>query len=131
MGGGVVTNYEKYHDKIFNIGLKEFAITEDGEITSCKNMHCNQCLFLIDSDCKSNLKKWLQEEYVEPVDWTKVAVDTPILVRAEVNNSWEKRHFAKYEDGTVYAWIGGMTSFTVEDGYIHPWKYAKLAEGKE
>ena len=67
------------------------------------------------------------EEYEEPkVDWSKVKVDTPILVRQGKNGEWLERHFAKYENGDVYAWVDGQTSWTGADKI--KWRYAKLAE---
>ena len=40
-------------------------------------------------------------KYAEPeepeVDWSKVEVDTPILVRNTDNEEWNKRYFARYE----------------------------------
>lgn len=94
-------------------------------------MGCGECVFCSETDCTKAMKKWLQEEYEEKVDWSKVEVDTPILVRASAHNDWEKRHFAKYENGKIFAWRDGMTSFTVESGHTIQWNYAKLAEGKE
>lgn len=74
---------------------------------------------------------WLLEEYEEPeVDWSKVEVDTPILVREFVNEEWKKKYFAEYRDGEVYAWDYGQTSWTAE-GNMMAWKYAKLAESEE
>lgn len=32
------------------------------------------------------------------VDWSKVKVDTPILVKDDYDDKWEKAYFAKYED---------------------------------
>ena len=70
------------------------------------------------------------EEYKEPqVDWSKVKVDTPILVRQGKTGNWLERHFAKYENGDVYAWVDGQTSWTEADKI--KWKYAKLAEGEK
>ena len=72
-----------------------------------------------------------EEECKEPeVDWSKVEVDTPILVRDYESQEWEARHFAKYEDGVIYTWDGGSTSWTSK-GNVTEWKYAKLAEGGE
>ena len=76
--------------------------------------------------------EWLNSEYVEPeVDWSKVPVDTPILVRDSENEDWHKRYFNKYSNGTVYAWSDGTTSWSAcdEDDFCK-WKYAKLAEIK-
>ena len=72
---------------------------------------------------------WLDEEYQEPeVDWSKVAVDTPILVR-DGDEEWNRAHFAYYKNGKVYAWSGGKTSWTASS-YMH-WEQAKLAELQE
>lgn len=46
-------------------------------------------------------------EEVPPVDWSRVAVDTPIWV-----NKTAKRHFAKYGDGYVQYFPDGRTSHT-------------------
>ena len=39
----------------------------------------------------------------------------------------KKRHFAKYENGNIYAWGNGCTSWT-DNGSALTWNYAKLAE---
>ena len=68
-------------------------------------------------------------EYIGIVDWSKVEVDTPILVKDDCDDKWEKAYFAKYEDEMIYAWNNGRTSFSArnkEDTFI--WDRAKLAE---
>ena len=76
---------------------------------------------------KKGIENILEPYKEEPeIDWYKVAVDTPILVKNSENDYWHERHFAKYVNGRVYAWNDGKTSWT-EDGVI-AWKYAKLAE---
>ena len=68
-------------------------------------------------------------EYIGIVDWSKVEVDTPILVKDDCDDKWEKAYFAKYEDEMIYAWDNGITSFSArnkEDTFI--WDRAKLAE---
>ena len=65
------------------------------------------------------------------IDWSKVAVDTPILVRDSKTEdaAWRHRHFAKYENGIVYAWLSGCTSWSAyHDDSIFAWEFAKLAE---
>ena len=73
------------------------------------------------------------KEYEEPeVDWSKVEVDTPILVRNTDNEEWNKRYFARYEYETIYAWVNGLTSWTtIDSDDVYAWKYAKLAEQEE
>lgn len=68
-------------------------------------------------------------EYIGIVDWSKVPVDTPILVRDSEISKWEKRYFAFFENGRVNAWCGGTTSWSNENiTRTMSWKYAKLAE---
>lgn len=67
-------------------------------------------------------------EYIGIVDWSKVPVDTPILVKDDCDDKWEKAYFAKYEDGMICAWNNGRTSFSArnkDDTFI--WDCAKLA----
>ncbi len=67
------------------------------------------------------------EEIVD-VDWSKIPVDTKILV-SDDGKLWYKRHFAKYENGSVHVFPDGRSSFTTEESdIIYPWKYAKLCE---
>lgn len=62
------------------------------------------------------------------VDWSKVKVDTPVLVSND-NKEWIKRYFARYEDGNVYCWLSGKTSWTaICELSIGHWDYTKLAE---
>lgn len=62
------------------------------------------------------------------VDWPKVKVDTPVLVRNFENQDWKKRYFAFFDDELIYTWDGGATSWSVKNKDAIPWKYAKLAE---
>ena len=67
-------------------------------------------------------------EFEEHLDWTKVPVDAKILV-SDNGKLWYKRHFAKYENGSVHVFPDGRSSFTTEESdIIYPWKYAKLCE---
>ena len=62
------------------------------------------------------------------IDWSKVEVDTPVLVSND-NKEWIKRYFARYEDGNVYCWLSGKTSWTANcELSIGHWDYIKLAE---
>lgn len=67
-------------------------------------------------------------EYLGVVDWSKVAVDTPILVSLG-NESWFCRYFAGFKNGIVYTWSGGATSWSVRKReHQDAWGFAKLAE---
>lgn len=82
------------------------------------------------AESEEKCEKLSKEETKETeTDWSKVEVDTPIFVRDSEIEGWERRHFAKYKDGVVYAWQGRLTSWTTED--MTAWNYAKLAESEE
>lgn len=74
------------------------------------------------------LRFYLKPEWCEVVepDWNEVPVDTKILVRDLNTRPWERRHFAKFVNDTVYAWVDGQTSFTTVN--VASWQHAKLAE---
>ena len=73
-----------------------------------------------------SLKRLKELELIEAIDWSKVEVDTKILVSND-EEDWERRHFAKYENGTVYTWCSGATSFSTDNkDYTIDWHYAKL-----
>ena len=126
-------NYEKYADEIRNIEsptvwcdsfTKPKVLAPLGK--SCRNTTCGHCTMLT--------LIWLMEEYEEPeTDWSKVEVDTPILVRHSEKAEWIRRYFAKYENGLVYAWSNGLTSWTAfdNDDDVTAWSYAKLEESNE
>ena len=118
-------NYEKYADEIREHKGDCFC-TDFVKPNILKSDHCeSDC-----TKCRMLQAIWLLEEYEEPeVDWSKVKVDTPILVRQGENGEQLERHFAKYENGDVYAWVDGQTSWT--ENYMASWKYAKLAESEE
>lgn len=63
------------------------------------------------------------------VDWSKVAVDTPILVSNDGKN-WYNRYFSSFDGVDVMAWEYGATSWSVDDvdNEVYRWEYAKLAE---
>lgn len=74
---------------------------------------------------------WLGEEYEEPkVDWSKVEIDTPVLVKQSEDNDWAKRYFAKYENGKIFTWGYGTTSWSCDREGMTEWNYAKLAKEK-
>lgn len=126
-----MTNLEKYKDEIMNFDNDDLDFC-DGFVkkrillpfghNECEQIGCERCAML--------QMIWLQEEYKEPeeleVDWSKVPVDTPIYVRDHENNTWVRGHFAKYEDGQIYAWSYGHTSFT--EIAMTKWRCAKLAK---
>lgn len=127
-------NIEYYKDELKEIIIRNIGIDSiTGKPKMCNELFCLDCVFK-DQDCcnPKKVEQWLQSEHVEQVDWSKVEVDTPILVRESEQNPWLKRYFAKFKNGKVYAWNSGKTSWSIEDKIgMLCWKYAKLAERSE
>lgn len=68
-------------------------------------------------------------EFKEIIDWSKIPVDTKLLVSRD-GEDWYRRYFAKYENDRVYCFDSGATSFSVQTGNldISAWEYVKLYE---
>ena len=127
-------NYEKYADAIREYKgdsfCADFVKPNILKSDACGGLACGTCYML--------QMIWLLEDYEEPeeyeepeTDWSKVEVDTPILVRNSEYGEWFKMYFAKYKNGKVYTWDNGYTSWTACGNIIGAWKYAKLAETEE
>ena len=127
-----MTNKEKYGNEIIELAVNTgMFVLKNGKPALCKEIECEDCDYG-KSSCEGSeykFREWLNSEYVEPpVDWSKVAVDTPILVRDREKEAWRKRHFAKYENGIVFAWGNGLTSWSTHRSNVVGWGMAKLAE---
>lgn len=86
--------------------------------TALKNilpkLKCNECISIA--------------EELGIVDWSKVKVDTPILVSLD-DKLWLCRYFADFKNGIVYTWSNGATSWSVpRREHKDAWSFAKLAE---
>lgn len=123
-------NKEKYFDKIIDSifdgecdeFIEPYVLIPNG--VKCSEVDCDTC--------RRMAKEFFEKEYEEPkICWEKVEVDTPILVRGNETSAWIKRHFAKYENGMVFAWDLGKTSYTAGKYGCSRWNYAKLYEGEE
>lgn len=62
------------------------------------------------------------------VEWEKVPVDTPILIKGTFEIL--KRYFAKYENGYVYFYSDGRTSWNYEEMRKVAPRYVGLAENE-
>lgn len=129
-------NDKQFTDELFrrmyDLGCRKAEI-ENGTVFFYKNCErISQWLNRVDirSTCFTEENQQIDiGEYIGIVDWSKVEVDTPILVKDDCDDKWEKAYFAKYEDEMIYAWDNGRTSFSArnkEDTFI--WDRAKLAE---
>ena len=130
-----MTNREKYKEQILDIACSGYKVAIDKTTMKpvpCKDILCSDCYFgfKVGIKCNDACKEWCESEYVEPqIDWSKVPVDTPILVRDHESALWRKAHFAKYKNNKIYTWFGGRTSWS-GTGMVE-WNYAKLAEDGE
>ena len=129
-------NYEKYADEIKRYSDSQ-VLCDEIKIPFILEPIGKSCARDIDCDtCQTLTTLWLLEEYEEPkepeepeIDWSKVKVDTPVLVRDSENTEWLKKYFAKYEDGIVYVWNLGRTSWSAPNNKsVSAWQYAKLIE---
>ena len=107
-------NKEKYAKEILDI------VCQDGTIPAVVNnvpikctdvSDCHDCKFYYNDDCINAFIKWVNSEYKErEIDWSKVPVDTPILITYSCYTL--KRHFAKYYNKTIYFYPDGTTSWS-------------------
>ena len=130
-------NYEKYKERIDLILQQEGMIAfnkDTKEIVDCRHslLDCKNCLFSRHYNalyhCELNRIKWLVSEYKEPeIDWSKVPVDTPVLVSND-GKKWSRRHFSRVVNGIPYTWMYGGTSWTTHHDNEITYRYIKLAE---
>lgn len=132
---------QKYYEKeILHIAVTGCAVAVNKDAyapMTCSKDMCEHCINHKENGrCdkeKTAILTWMKEEYIDPaerIDWSKVAVDTPIFVSTTEDSEWTPRYFAKYENGRVYAWGNGSTSWSAE-GTMCVWDFAKLVESEE
>lgn len=129
-------NNKEFTDYLFKImyelGYRKAEVTKGG-VSFCK---CDTIMTVSTPRVPTKLTcfadKWQCidiAEYLGIVDWSKVKVDTPILVKQCEQDEWEKRHFAYFKDGEVYAWLYGKTSWSADyEADTSYWRLAKLAD---
>ena len=132
-------NKEKYAKEIIEIACNGGNIAVvNGKLENCRETQCNECNFNGGTirDCEIKTRKWANSEYVEPIeppgDLRNFPVYTQVFetVRKDASESeLIMRYFAKYENGMVYTWANGATSWSGE--IVSSWMYAKLAESEE
>ena len=136
-------NKEKYRDKIFEIAVNHdtFAMV-NGKPCPCSEIDdCCECDFYEmyeNKNCDDALREWVNAEYKESeIDWTKVPVDTPVLVaNYEDESTWNRRYFYRYHDFTKNSrqfevFIDGATSWSAGLNEITLYKYCKLAREED
>lgn len=127
-------NDKQFTDELFkrmyDLGYRKAEIEDDTLFFFVNERDCS-CLFSprvpVKSTCFEEEYQLINVgEYLGIIDWSKVKVDTPILVR---NNGcvWARRYFAEYKNGKVRTYFNGATSWS-SDGRLGSWDCARLAE---
>lgn len=129
-------NYEKQKTEIDTIIERGICIAVNKstkKVVLCPEIACAECLFFKrgSAGCGVRMMEWLVAEYEEPeIDWTKVPIDTPVLI-ADGEGRWINRYFAGTDDeGNPIVFPNGTTSWSNMTNIRVPMhhKYIKLAE---
>lgn len=137
-------SYKNRDDEIFYI-INDKVFVKADIITLRYHRELYQELEYYDEDFKwSSNKKWdIMEIYDcdnkliwkrKEIDWSKIPVDTKVLVKNDENGEWNKRYFAGLINGEVTTFSNGMTSWSTSrpnNPILVSWKYAKLVENKK
>lgn len=124
---------DELFQRMYDLGFNKAEI-EDDVLFFFKNERDLLCPFsprvMVACTCFEEKDQLIDvAEYLGIVDWSKVKIDTPILVKQYEQDKWEKRHFAYFKDERVYAWLCGATSWSADyEGDTTDWNLAKLAE---
>ena len=113
---GYYSNLKSFNDDLSRKTSDEIKITKIYDLSEYESMS-------LEFSTEHRELLWSIED---KIDWNKVEVDTKVLVRDRPYNEWLKRHFAKYEDGKVYVFDDGRTSWNCR-GITH-WEETKLWE---
>ena len=128
-------NKEKYAKEIIDIvcetGSNPAII--NNALIKCDDVQCSECKLYHCNSCAIGFAEWANSEYKErEIDWSKVPVDTCILVTDSCDNTL-KRHFAKYYNETIYFYPDGTTSwsFNQDSSQLISWdeKNVQIKEG--
>ena len=113
---GYYSNLKSFNDDLSRKTSDEIKITKIYDLSEYESMS-------LEFSTKDRDLLWNVED---KLDWDEVEVDTKVLVRDRPYNEWLKRHFAKYENGKVYVFDDGRTSWNCR-GITH-WEETKLWE---
>lgn len=135
---------QKYYEKeILHIAVTGCAVAVNKDTyapMTCSKDMCEHCINHKENGrCdkeKTAILTWMKEEYIDPaerIDWSKVAIDTPVLVRNGESDVWENAHYAGWKIDEICVFPNGKTSYTFSEndkknvGLI-TYKHARLAE---
>lgn len=117
-------NKEKFKDEILDFALSEDSIAVDnqGEVVSCASMFsCENCRFGTEKECKTAIRVWLEEEYIEPPVISKRDRAFLEYIRED------RKYIARDENGNIFVYgtkpIKSTTCWNmnslVSDGYLY------------
>ena len=124
-----MTNYESMDpDSVKEVFARSFAVDKrTGKVKTCSKWDCVNCLFYESNDCIKAREDWLGQpvfDLEKDIDWSKVPVDTPVLVW---NTDEEyRRYFSGIKHGGFSAYRDGRTSWSSITGQIGYWDHCKL-----
>lgn len=107
-------NKEKFAKEIIEIAATGTSIAMcNGVLRECRGLYCSQCDFCSDRECDEKIKEWAESEYIEPkyeTDWSKVPVDTPVLIKGAMDN---RKYFSRLlPDERLAVFRDGRTSWS-------------------
>ena len=107
-------NKEKFAKEIIEIAATDTSIAMcNGVLRECRGLYCSQCDFYSDRECDEKIKEWAESEYIEPkyeTDWSKVPVDTPVLIKGAMDN---RKYFSRLlPDERLAVFRDGRTSWS-------------------
>ena len=132
-------NKKKFKKELYDLlcAGSSLAVDQNGNPVPRNTIDCSDCMLCFVTCCQERRKKWLESEYIEPeVDWSRVPIDTKVLVADSVDGPWIPRYFAGLDKkGTPLAWQFGRTSFTSKDKRPEEkasvWEYIKLYDKED
>lgn len=126
-----MTNYESIDpNSVRKIFAKYFSINKITHETGfCCDTVCRECLFY-GIDCQRRKNEWLNQPVITPndpekdIDWSKVPVDTPVIVWDSGSNQYN-RYFYGIICGRFCVYRNGGTSWS--SAYdVQFWEHCKL-----
>lgn len=125
-------NYIFYHvDKGCYILSKQIPVFNDETFVCCTGEQHVLISYFSEVVLKDLLqdKKFIRiSDHIDTVDWSKVPVDTKVIVSNEEDGVQFCRYFSDYKNGKVFTWDFGATSWSSLAKEQSHWNYARLAE---
>lgn len=118
-----MNNFEYYKNKMYEYAGRDDLCTFTKNYIKSIDCYETRC-----DICQVMFAEWCVEEYKEPeIDWTKVPVNTHVLVKESKDRPWNEKYFIAY--------IPEIRKFVVFEGLrskeaskATTWEYCKLAD---